>query len=320
MNSNVSLSLPLFLFFPEFQTFFGYLNDGKFNEAIEFINNNTSNERNIFINLLYDTISQQIENSVNNGNYEDCHEKISLLQKINNKPNGFEAAILNKDGCIYFNEKNYNKAYSLFMDALKKSNEVNEIYGNNLFNSFMQNLQTLKDNKNFQEIYDKSIEIQNAPNTNFSRINKIALVFSEFKSSIYLNLSNSESLANKLIEEIKGENFEYKNNIISEISLFFYGKQKNVNRAYEVINLIEPNKDFLYLQLKIILSNIKIKELLNNQKNEEAEKIYESIKNLDLNINELNVEEELKNIYKDLEKIISDTGNLFIEKKIKYYN
>ena len=227
MNSNVSLNLPLlFLFVPEFQTFFGYLNDGKFNEAIEFINNNTSNERNIFINLLYDTISQQIENSVNNGNYEDCHEKISLLQKINNKPNGFEAAILNKDGCIYFKEKNYNKAYSLFMDALKKSNEVNEIYGNNLFNSFMQNLQTLKDNKNFQEIYDKSIEIQNAPNTNFSRINKIALVFSEFKSSIYLNLSNSESLANKLIEEIKGENFEYKNNIICEISLFFLRKAK----------------------------------------------------------------------------------------------
>ena len=61
MNSNVSLNLPLlFLFVPEFQTFFGYLNDGKFNEAIEFINNNTSNERNFCINLLYDTISQQI--------------------------------------------------------------------------------------------------------------------------------------------------------------------------------------------------------------------------------------------------------------------
>ena len=36
MDSNVSFSLPLFLFPPEFQTFFGYLNDGKFNEAIEY--------------------------------------------------------------------------------------------------------------------------------------------------------------------------------------------------------------------------------------------------------------------------------------------
>ena len=279
MDSNVSFSLPLFFFPPEFQTFFGYLNDGKFNEAIELINKNTDNNtRNILINSLYGTISKQIVNSVNNGNYEECHEKIRLLQKINNKPDGLEAALLNKDGYIYFNERNYNKAYSLFMEALKKSNEVNEIYGSNLFNSFTQNLKTLMENKNYQEIYDKSIEIQNAPNTNFSPINKIVLLFYEFKSSIYLNLSNSESLANKVIEEIKGENFEYKNNYICQISLFFYGNQKNVNRAYELINLIEPNNEPLYLQLKIILSNIKIKELLKNKKNEKAERIYESIK------------------------------------------
>lgn len=101
--------------------------------------------------------------------------------------------------------------------------------------------------------------------------------------------------------------------------------QKNVNRAYELINLIEPNNEPLYLQLKIILSNIKIKELLKNKKNEEAERIYESIKNLDLyindinDINELNDEEELKKLKKNLKKIISDTGNLFIENKIDYY-
>ena len=97
--------------FESYANFLGYLGEGKFNEAIEFINNNTNNfPTDNFISLLYDTISKQINQSLENGNYEDCHNKINLLQKINNKTNGFEALILNKDGCIYFREKNYNKA------------------------------------------------------------------------------------------------------------------------------------------------------------------------------------------------------------------
>lgn len=312
MNSTININDLVFVLFPEYCEL---LLNGKFEEAIEFINSNTQNFQKVLINLLYVIISSQIVNSLDNGNYEDCHYKISLLQKINNKPIGFESMILNKDGCIYFRENNFNKAYSLFLEALNKSNEPMVIAGKNLLNSFYNLIPTLRLNKNYQEMYDKSIEIQNTPNTNFSKIEKIIIEFIELESRIFLNLSDSESLANKIIEEIKGENFENKNKIINEISRFFFIK-KNMNRAYEIINLNEPNKEPLYLKLKIILSYNKIEELLKNKKNEEAEKIHESIKILD--INELNTQ-ETKELYDDLKKILSEMDVLFIKQKIEEY-
>ena len=316
MNSNQNIDTFNYILNLIFPNFLGYLEEEKFNEAIEFINNNTNNFlNNNFISLLYDKISKQIDQSLKNGNYEDCHNKINLLQKINNKPNDLEALILNKDGCIYFRENNYNKAYTFFMEALKKSSETNEIFAKNLFNSFVGLLPTLAENKNYQEIYDRSVEIQKAPNTKFCITDKIIIEYSEFKSSKYLNFSDTERLANKLIEEIKGENFEEKKIINSEICLYFYEK-KNINKAYEIINLVEPNKEPLYLQLKIILSAHKIEELLNNKKNVETENIYESIKKLDINV--LNVEKWLE-IYNYLKKIISNIENSFTEKKIEQY-
>ena len=275
--------------FLNLEMYIQHLENNRYNEAIEFLNShNNVGTRILFIQLLYNKIIEEINESLNSSspNYKACHDKIKLLQKINNKSNELEAGLLNRDGVIFFKENNFKEAFSLFMEALNKTKEINEIFSQNLYNAFLGLFKILIENKNFQQISNNCKEILNAPNTNFKNEEKISIKYIDFVSNIRLkNFSYSENLAEEIIKMISSETFEEKKYILSEISIFYYDSKKDINRAYEIINLIEPNKDPYFLIVMINLSAIKIKSLLNENMIKEAQEYYDKIKSIELEEN-----------------------------------
>lgn len=64
---------------------------------------------------------------------------------------------------------------------------------------------------------------------------------------------------------LSGRKVWKKNIVFYEISLFFLIYKNNYDKAYDIINLVEPNKRSLYLTLKILLSEKKNRNFIKRK-------------------------------------------------------
>ena len=296
------------------QNFRNILEEKKYDDAIQLINNEENQTlKDIYLNVFIDYINKLSEDK----NYDDCLNILSKRSNINSISNDIEAEFINLEGVMYFRKKNFEKAFSLFENAINRINQINQVFQMNLYNSFFQMLKDLLDKKNYQQILCYTEKILNAKNNSYNTGEKAIIKFIQFRINCDLDNKNEyEALAKEMVSMVKNEIFDDKTLLLSVLAFLYYTKTQNVDKAYEIISYAEPKNIFIYLNHKIHLTYLKIQKLLRENKKNEAEKCLESIELLEINENQ-NEQGVQREDFLELKKIREYSKNLFIEKEIE---